>query len=213
MRRVVPFTIACAIAICTARPLALSGERSAASPTAGVQQPKGLAPDLGRPTREGDEVPLFDFEKYFLGRWTFEADAPDSVLGPGGLSSGTVTYRKLDEGFYEATTEGKGEGGTFRIKETFAYQPANKVAFRQVTDSRGFSYVQAAEVGGNIGGDYYLYFTGAPFTFKGKTVRLNHRIHVVTPLVYRIDVEVSTDGGPFLHMSPWRFTKALAQKP
>ena len=213
MRRVVPCAIACVMAICAARLLALSGDQSVASQPTAVQQPKGLAPDLGRPTRASDEVPLFDFEKYFLGRWTFEADAPDSILGPGGPSSGTVTYRKLDEGFYEAATEGKGEGGAFKIKESFAYQPASKSAFRYVTDSRGFNYVQAAEVGGNIGGDYYLYFTGAPFTFKGKTIRLNHRIHVVTPLVYRIDVELSTDGGPFLHMSPWRFTKAPESRP
>ena len=213
MNRVVRCAIGCVIAICATRPLALSGAQSAASPTAAVQQPQGLAPNLGRPSRESDQVPLFDFEKYFLGGWTFEADAPDSILGPGGLSSGTVTYRKLDEGFYEATMEGKGGGGAFRIKDTFAYQPASKTAFRQVTDSRGFSYVQAAEVGGNIGGDYYLYFMGAPFTFKGKTIRLNHRIHVVTPLVYRVDVEMSADGGPFQHMSPWRFTKALEPRP
>ncbi|MEQ1907386.1 MAG: hypothetical protein ABMA15_01095 [Vicinamibacterales bacterium] len=213
MRRVVLSAIGCVIAIYAARPLTLSGDQAVTSATATGQQPQGLAPNLGRPSRDSDEVPLFDFEKYFLGRWTFEADAPDTVLGAGGPSSGAVTYRKLDQGFYEATTEGKGEGGAFRIKETFAYQPANKSAFRHVTDSRGFSYVQAAEVGGNIGGDYYLFFMGAPFTFKGKTVRLNHRIHVVTPLVYRIDVELSTDGGPFLHMSPWRFTKALDSKP
>ena len=213
MKHVVPCAIGCVIAICTARPLVLSGDQNGVSPTATVQQPQSLAPNLGRPSRESDQVPLFAFEKYFLGRWTFEADAPDSVLGPGGLSLGTVTYRTLDEGFYEATTEGKGEGGAFRIKETFAYQPASKSAFRHVTDSRGFSYVQAAEVGGNIGGDYYLYFMGAPFTFKGKTIRLNHRVHVVTPLVYRVDVEMSADGGPFQHMSPWRFTKALEPRP
>ena len=213
MRRLVPCAVGCVIAICAARPLALSGGQPAVPPTVVPQPPQGLAPNLGRPTREGDEVPLFNFEKYFLGRWTFEADAPDSALGPGGLSTGSVTYRKIDEGFYEATTEGKGESGAFRIKETFAYQPASRSAFRSVTDSRGFSYIQSAEVGGNIGGDYYLYFMGAPFTFKGKTIRLNHRVHVVAPLAYRVDVEISENGGPFLHMSPWRFTKALESRP
>ena len=82
-----------------------------------------------------------------------------------------------------------------------------------MTDSRGLTYVQTADVGGNIGGDYYLFFTGAPFTFKGKTLKLNHRIHVVAPLAYRVDVEVSADGGPFLHMSPWRFTKVPGRNP
>ena len=46
--------------------------------------PKGLMPNLGRPTKPEDVVPLLDFDKYFLGKWTFQADAPDSVLGPGG---------------------------------------------------------------------------------------------------------------------------------
>jgi hypothetical protein len=206
MRGVIHGAIACVIAVWVAHPLAAPASQ-AASQQSTRQPPKGLAPDLGRPSKETDEVPLFDFDKYFIGRWTFEADAPDSALGPGGLSSGTVTYRKIDDGFYEATTEGKGEGGPFRIRETIAYRPENRTAFRQVTDSRGYSYVQMAEVGGNIGGDYYLYFTGAPFTFKGKTVRLNHRMHVVAPLAYRVDVEISENGGPFLHMSPWRFTK------
>ena len=46
-----------------------------------------------------------------------------------------------------------------------------------------------AEVGGNIGGDYRLFFKSAPLTF-------------------RIDVEVAADADSFVHMSPWRFRKA-----
>lgn len=186
---------------------AMSAGRPPAVQAPATGQPRGLAPDLGRPTRPDDEVPLFDFDRYFIGRWTFEADAPDSVLGPGGVSTGSITYRKLDEGFYEALTDGKGERGPFTIKELIAYQRQSRTAFRHVTDSRGYSYVQAAEVGGNIGGDYYLFFKGAPFTFKGRTVRLNHAFHAAAPLTFRVDVEVSADNGPFLHMSPWRFTR------
>ena len=171
-------------------------------------QPRGLAPNLGRPSQPGDEVPLFDFDRYFLGKWTFEADAPDSVLGPGGPSTGEVVYTKIEDGFYSAVTTGRGEAGPFTIRETIAYRPAGKTAFRTVTDSRGYSYVETAEVGGNIGGDYSLFFVSAPFTFKGKTVRMRHRFAITAPLVHRVDVEVSSDGGSFLHMSPWRFTRA-----
>ncbi len=172
-----------------------------------TQQPKGLAPNLGRPTRPDDKVPLLDFDKYFIGRWTFEADAPDSVLGPGGVSTGTVTYRKLDEGFYEAVTEAKGEAGAFTIRELIAYHREQKIAFRHVADSRGYAYVQMAEVGGNIGGDYNLFFKSAPFTYKGRQVTLNHTVHVTAPLTFRIDIEVAADAGPFMHMSPWRFRR------
>ena len=79
-------------------------------------QPRGLAPNLGRPSQPGDQVPLFDFDKYFLGTWTFEADAPDSVLGPGGVSKGEVTYTKVDDGFYAAVTTGRDETGAFTIR-------------------------------------------------------------------------------------------------
>ena len=171
-------------------------------------QPRGLAPNLGRPSQPGDQVPLLDFDRYFLGKWTFEADAPDSVLGPGGVSKGEIVYTKVDEGFYSAVTTGRDETGAFTIRETIAYRPEAKTAFRSVTDSRGYSYVEMAEIGGNIGGDYSLFFKSAPFVFKGKTVRMRHRFALAAPLVHRIDVEVSADGGPFLHMSPWRFTRA-----
>ena len=53
--------------------------------TTGVQSdkqtlPKGQMPELGRPTKVGDELPLFDFDAYFAGRWTFAWDMPDGAL-------------------------------------------------------------------------------------------------------------------------------------
>jgi hypothetical protein len=172
------------------------------------EPPKGLMPDLGRPTRPEDEVPLLDFDKYFIGSWTFTADAPDSVLGPGGEVSGTATYRKIGERFYEAVFQGKSERGPFTITETIAYHREQKVAFRHVTDSRGYAYTQTADVGGNIGGDYRLFFKSAPFTYKGKEVRLNHTIYLAAPLTFRIDLEVAEGSGEFRHLSPWRMRRA-----
>jgi len=170
-------------------------------------QPKGLMPNLGRPTKPEDEVPLLDFDKYFIGKWTFTADAPDSALGPGGPSSGSVTYRKLGDGFYEAVTQGRNETGAFTITETIAYHREQKMAFRHVTDSRGYAYAQMAEVGGNIGGDYRLFFKSAPFMFKGKPLRVNHTVYLAAPLTFRIDVDVAEGSGEFVHMSPWRFRR------
>ena len=194
---------------CLGRVLVLVGVLSFADADAQVptEQPKGLMPNLGRPTKADDVVPLLDFDKYFVGAWTFEADAPDSVLGPGGESKGTVTYRRLADGFYEAVTEGKGEAGPFTIRETIAYHQQQKIAFRHVTDSRGYSYTQMAEVGGNIGGDYRLFFKSAPFMFHGKSLRINHTVYLAAPLTFRTDLEVSEGDGPFVHLSPWRFRR------
>jgi len=171
------------------------------------EPPKGLMPNLGRPTKADDVVPLLDFDQYFLGNWRFAADAPDSVLGAGGEISGSVSYRKIGNGFYEARYEGKSESGKFTITETIAYHREQKVAFRHVVDSRGYTYSQMAEVGGNIGGDYRLFFQSAPFSYKGKQLRLNHTVYLAAPLTFRVDVEVAEGTGPFIHMSPWRYRK------
>jgi hypothetical protein len=171
------------------------------------EPPKGLMPNLGRPTKADDVVPLLDFDQYFLGNWRFAADAPDSVLGTGGEISGTVSYRKIGDGFYEAHYEGKSESDKFTITETIAYHREQKVAFRHVVDSRGYNYTQMAEVGGNIGGDYHLFFQSAPFSYKGKQLRLNHTVYLAAPLTFRVDVEVAEGSGPFIHMSPWRFNR------
>jgi len=187
--------------------LVLGASFAAAPSQVPADQPKGLMPTLGRPTRPDDTVPLLDFDKYFAGQWTFQADAPDSVLGPGGESTGTVTYRKLDDGFFEAVTEGKNDTVAFTIKELIAYHREQRMAFRHVTDSRGYSYVQMAEVGGNIGGDYRLFFKSAPFAYNGKQVRLNHTIYLAAPLTFRVDLEVAEGTGAFMHLSPWRFRR------
>src|SRR5207342_2796532 len=42
--------------------------------------PKGQMPEPGRPTKVGDELPLFDFDGEFTGRWSFEWDMPEGVL-------------------------------------------------------------------------------------------------------------------------------------
>jgi hypothetical protein len=181
-----------------------------ALPSASAQekpQPKGLMPDLGRPTKSDDVVPLLDFDKYFIGKWTFTADAPDNVLGPGGESSGSVTYKKVGDNFYEAVTEGKSETGAFTIRETIAYHREQRLAFRHVSDSRGYAYTQMAEVGGNIGGDYRLFFKSAPFMYQGKSIRINHTVYLAAPLTFRIDLEVSEGDKPFVHLSPWRYRR------
>ena len=172
------------------------------------EPPKGLDAE-SRPARRrpDDAVPLLDFDKYFLGTWTFEADAPDSVLGPGGVSSGTVTYRKLADGFYEAVTEGKARPAPSRSSNRSPTTAISRWRSATSPTAAATTYMQMAEVGGNIGGDYRLFFKSAPFTYKGKQVRLNHTVYLAAPLTFRVDIEVAEGTGPFVHMSPWRFRR------
>jgi hypothetical protein len=177
----------------------------APSTSIGAQQvPKGQMPVLGRATDGNDKVPLFDFDAYFLGKWTFEWSMPDSPLGPAGPYSGTTTVSKVNETFYEAVTEGEGPNGAFKIRETIAYHKENKTLARQVIDSRGFSYLQFGPMGGDLGGIYNIHFESAPFTVNGKSVRIRNAMHLLSPLNYRVASSISVDGGPFTNLgTPW----------
>ena len=171
---------------------------------AAQQVPKGAMPSLGRPTDSTDTVPLFDFDAYFVGKWNFEWSMPESPLGPAGPYSGTTTVSKVDGRFYEAITEGEGPSGNFKVRELIAFHKENKVLARQVTDSRGYSYMQFGPIGGDLGGIYNIHFESAPFTVNGKSVRLKHVLHLLSPLNYRVASSISVDGGPFTNLgTPW----------
>src|SRR4051794_40417854 len=78
--------------------------------------PKGQMPELGRPTKVTDELPLFNFDAYFPGTWTFEWDMPEGALGESGQATGTTTYKVIEPGkIYQADSDGKGPGGAFTI--------------------------------------------------------------------------------------------------
>jgi hypothetical protein len=168
------------------------------------QPPRGQRPDLGRPTKNDDAIPLFDFDAYFLGTWTFEWEMPDGPLGPAGRLEGRTVYSALGGGRYQAVTEATGPAGAVTIKETIVYDKAQKTLSRDVTDSRGFSYTQKGTIGGDLGGLYYIYLESDPFPVSGKTVRLRHAMRLTAPLSYRLGLSVSEDGGPFINNgNPW----------
>ncbi len=54
------------------------------APIGAQQVPKGQMPILGRATESTDKVPLFDFDAYFLGKWTFEWSMPETSARTGG---------------------------------------------------------------------------------------------------------------------------------
>lgn len=166
--------------------------------------PRGQMPTLGRPTQAGDELPIFDFDAYFLGTWTFEGVVPDSPLGSGGAVSGKAVYAKVGDGQYEATIDVTGPDRPFTIKERIAYQKAQKSMTRHVVDSRGFTYTQKAPVGADLGGFYYIYFESEPFTAGGRSVRLKDSLRLVSPGNFRVTSTLSVDGGRYTNLgNPW----------
>ena len=161
------------------------------------QTPVSQVPDRGRPTTPKDEMPLFEFDRYFDGGWTFEWDVPAGVLGPDDTIIGRTTYRHIEGDFYEAETQAKGTQGAFTIHEVIAFRKEAKTLTRYVTDSRGFGYLQTGTVGGDLGGYYSFNLTSAPFTHGGKSVRIKNTLYLVSPVQYKHTMTVSIDGGPF----------------
>jgi hypothetical protein len=176
--------------------------------------PKGQMPDLGRPTKAEDALPPFNFDDYFVGKWTFEWDVPEGPLGESGRITGTTVYSAIEAGtFYQADTEAKGPGGAFKIHEVIAYHKEEKALSRYVTDSRGFSYLQLAAIGGDLGGIYNIFFDGSPFTFNGRTIRIKHALRLLSPYNYKVATSVSVDGGAFRNYgNPWWRKDAAASR-
>jgi len=167
------------------------------------QPPKGQMPDLGRHTQQDDKVPPFDFDMYFLGKWSFEWDMPEGPLGPAGRVEGTTTYTGSG-GTYEALTEATAPSGKFTVRERLQYQKDQKTLSREVVDSRGFKYRQTGTVGGDLGGFYTIYFDSEPFTVGGNAVRLKHTMRLTAPLAHRVSVTVAEGDGPFRNYgTPW----------
>ena len=168
------------------------------------QVPKGQMPTLGRPTQSDDQVPLLDFEGYFVGKWTFEWSMPETVLGPAGDYTGTTTYTKLSDTAYEAVTDGLGPAGPFTVRESITYERDKKAVSRKITDSRGYERTESGPVGGDLGGIYNLHYESTPFTYGGKTIRLKNTLRLLSPLAYRVATSISVDGGPFTNLgNPW----------
>jgi hypothetical protein len=184
--------------------LLLTSLLGAQQPAAPPQLPRSQMPDLGRPTKSSDALPLFDFEKYFAGRWTFAWDVPDSPLGPAATLTGTTTFRRIDDVSDEAATQATGPAGPFTITDTFVYRKENKALARHVVDSRGFSFTEVGAVGGDLGGYYTIYFDSAPFSAGGRTIRLRHTMRLLSPVNYKVEMRISVDGGPFTNFgTPW----------
>ena len=154
--------------------------------------PKGQMPELGRPTKVGDELPLFDFDAYFPGTWTFEWDMPEGALGESGSVTGSDD---LQGGRAGETVSGRHHGD--RAGRT-VHHPRRRSATRRrarrcrgkIADSRGFAYTQSGTIGGDLGGIYNILLDGTPFTYNGHTVRIKQAIRTMSPFNYK----VATDG-------------------
>ena len=157
-----------------------------------------------RPTQPTDPMPPPNMD-YFVGSWSFDWNVPDSPLGPAGKMKGVETYKKILNGAaYESEISGEGPQGPFTARAITAYNEKEKMVTRFETDSLGTSLTKSGPIGGDLGGYYSIFWEAAPVKKDGKTIRLHGRTLMLSPAHYRVQVQISVDGGPFTNLgSPW----------
>jgi hypothetical protein len=165
-----------------------------------------LAQTKSRPTEPSDPMPPPNMD-YFLGAWTFDWNVPESPLGPAGKWKGKETYKKTAQG-YESEIEGEGPLGAFKGRATTLYNEKDKQVTRTETGMFGVTQKKAGPIGGDLGGYYTIFWETEPIKKDGKTIRLKGKTLMLSPANYRLQVQISVDGGPYTNFgNPW-FRKA-----
>ena len=141
---------------------------------------------------------------YFLGTWSFDWNVPESPLGPAGKIKGRETYRKTADGSYESEITGEGPEGAFKGRATTAYDERKRIVTRSETGLFGVSIMKTGPIGGDLGGYYTIFWETAPIKKDGKTIRLKGKTLMLSPANYRLQVQISVDGGPYTNFgNPW----------
>lgn len=174
------------------------------------QQP---AQQPSRPTEPTDPMPPPNMD-YFVGAWTFDWNVPESPLGPAGKIKGKETYKKINASTYESEIEGDGPIGAFKGRATTVYHEKEKQVTRTETGIFGnLQLKKMGPIGGDLGGYYTIFWETEPIKKDGKTVKLKGKTLMLSPAHYRLQVQISVDGGPYTNFgNPW-FRRADSKAP
>ena len=164
-------------------------------------QPSG---QQSRPTDPNDPMPPPNMD-YFLGTWSFEWNVPESPLGPAGKFKGTETYKKAQNGAaYESEIVGEGPQGAFNGRATTTYDEKEKKVTRSESGLFGVSLTKVGPIGGDLGGYYTIFWETMTVKTNGHIVKLKGKTQMLSPANYRLQVQISVDGGPYTNFgNPW----------
>lgn len=161
---------------------------------------------LNRPTAKADHSWVFDPD-YLLGSWTFEWDVPETPISSGGKTTGSYTFKRIEDCYYEGTADGKTPDGPFQAKVLVIYNPDLKHLTWLENDSRGFSMLRTGRIAGDLGGYFTFHWEAPPFTFKEKVVRMSGTTFFSSPTTFRYRPRISIDGDDYINYgNPW-FTR------
>ena len=146
---------------------------------------------------------------YFVVAWSFEWTVLEPPLSAAGKLKGVETYKKSSDGkSYESEIVGEGPQGVIKARARTVYNEKDKTVTRSETGLFGVSFETSGPIGGDLGGYYTIFWETAPIKKDGKTVKLKGKTQMLSPAHYRLQVQISVDGGPYTSFgNPW-FRKA-----
>ena len=139
-----------------------------------------------------EEVPTFNPD-YLLGTWKLNWVASDAPWGAGGENTGTVTFKYVENCYYEGLLQGTGPGGKYTVKIQVMYHQLSKHLTWIETDSRGFTVVRDGDIAG-MGGQLTHRWEALPFTYKGKLIRMTGTLFTASPDRALQNIYMSVDG-------------------
>ena len=95
--------------------------------------------------------------------------------------------------------------GTIKGKTTTIYNEKDKQVTRTETGLFGnVELKKIGPIGGDLGGYYTIFWETEPIKKGGKTVKLKGKTLMLSPASYRLQVQISVDGGPYTNFgNPW----------
>jgi hypothetical protein len=139
---------------------------------------------------------------YFAGQWSFQGEAKDSPLGPGGKLSGTETCEWFAGGFQlVCRTKGTGPKGPGTGMSVMGYDPARKAYTYYAVSSHGDNIF----VRGQVQDKVWTWSDEA--VIEGKKVKIVATLTEDSPTMSSFKLEASVEGGPLMVIEQGKSTK------
>jgi hypothetical protein len=147
--------------------------------------------NLKRASRS-EESPTFNPDS-LVGTWKMTFLAADAPWGEGGEVTGTVTFKYVENCYYEGQLDATAPSGKYTAKIQLMYHENSRHLVWIETDSRGFTVIKDGDVLG-MGGQLTWRWESAPFTYKGQLIRMAGTLFTSAPDRYTQNIMMSVDG-------------------
>lgn len=165
---------------------------------------------------DAPEMPPFD-ARYFVGEWEIEWVPPETDLFPGGKYTGIEKVEQVGNRHLKIEVELhaddgqtlKGQGIILVDQGLSGLQLLKYVAF-----DRGFALFQSGPITVDLlAGSSYKHTWDVPaFTFNGTKYALKGNSNLLSPAAYRVNQQVSMDGGSLMNFGILWYTKRTPEE-